>query len=245
MARRRSSPTGCRPSRPRARRECVIGRGSPGRGANGVNCSSGARPCPSASPSAAAQHLVHERLLEEAHFRLRRVHVDVDAVGRNLDEQVHLRAALLDRRDAVGLGDRVRDRPVLDDAAVDEDVLRAADRALVAERRDVAVDRQARRPPCAPRSGPARSPNSWKNRSRSAGGRRTLEQPAAAARQREADLGIAERHLRHEPRDLRRLGGVGLQELAARRQVVEEVGDLDRRALGRADLALGRRRCRR
>ena len=61
---------------------------------------------------AAAQHLVDERLLEEPHLGLRRVHVDVDAVRRDLDEEVDLRAALLDRRDAVGVGDRVRDRPV-------------------------------------------------------------------------------------------------------------------------------------
>ena len=39
----------------------------------------------------------------------------------------------------------MRDRAVLDDAAVDEDVLGAADRPLVAERGDVAVDLQARR----------------------------------------------------------------------------------------------------
>ena len=47
--------------------------------------------------------------------------------GAIAQEQMHLRAALLDRRDAVGLGDRVRDRAVLDDAAIDEDVLGAAD----------------------------------------------------------------------------------------------------------------------
>ena len=72
------------------------------------------------------------------------------------------------------------------------------------------------------------------------GRRRALEQAAAAARQREAHFGIAERHLRDEPRNLRRFGGVGLQELASRRQVVEEVRDFDRRALRRAGLALGR-----
>ena len=93
----------------------------------------------------APQHLVHERLLEKPHLRLRRVHVDVHAIGRNPDEQVHLGAALLDGRDAVGLRNRVRDGAVLDDAAVDEDVLGAADRPLVAERRDVAVDLQPAR----------------------------------------------------------------------------------------------------
>ena len=39
----------------------------------------------------------------------------------------------------------MRDGAVLDDAPVDEDVLGAADRSLVAERRDVAVDLQPTR----------------------------------------------------------------------------------------------------
>ena len=43
------------------------------------------------------------------------------------------------------------------------------------------------------------------------------------ARQREPDLRVRQRQLRHHPRDLRRLGRVRLQELPARRQVVEEV----------------------
>jgi hypothetical protein len=73
------------------------------------------------------------------------MHVDVHAVRRDLDEQMDLGAALLDGGDAVSLRDGVRDRPVLDDAAVDEDVLRPADRPLVAERRDVAMNLQAGR----------------------------------------------------------------------------------------------------
>ena len=51
-------------------------------------------------------HLVNQRLIAEPHLRFRRVHVDVDRVGRHLEEQMHLRAALLDRRDAVGVDDR-------------------------------------------------------------------------------------------------------------------------------------------
>ena len=100
---------------------------------------------PEGVAQAAAKNFVHERLFQEPHFGLRRVHVDVDAVGRDLDEEMHLGAALLDRRDAIGLGDRVRDGAVFDDAAVDEDVLGAAHGPLVAERGDVAVDLQAGR----------------------------------------------------------------------------------------------------
>ena len=45
-----------------------------------------------------AHQLVDERLVAEPHLRLRRMHVDVHRVGRHLDEEMHLRAALLDRR---------------------------------------------------------------------------------------------------------------------------------------------------
>ena len=118
------------------------------------NCISGARALPERFAERAAQHLVHQRALEEPHFRLRRVDVHVHAIGRDAQEQVDFRAALLDRRDAVGLDDRVRDRPVLDDAAVDEDVLRAAGRSLIAERGDIPFDLQAAGLFSAPRRGP-------------------------------------------------------------------------------------------
>ncbi len=81
----------------------VIGRGSaPGR-TDGRQLQLRRAALPQRIAETAPQHLVDERLFEEPHLRLRRMHVDVDAVRRNLDEQVHLRAALLDRRDAVGL----------------------------------------------------------------------------------------------------------------------------------------------
>src|SRR5438093_9300728 len=66
--------------------------------------------------------------------------VDVDTIGRDADEQVDLRTALLDRRNAVGFGDCVRDCTVLDDAAVDEHVLSTANRTLIAKCGDVAVN---------------------------------------------------------------------------------------------------------
>ena len=68
-------------------------------------------------------------------------------------------------------------------------------------------------------------------------GRRRFEQHALAALEREADLRVAERQLGDEPRDLRGLRGIGLQELSPRRQVEEEIADLDQRAFRRADLA--------
>ncbi len=164
------------------------------------------------------------------------MNVDVDPVGRNLDEQVYFGTALLDGRDAVRLGNRVRDGAVPDDAAIDEDVLRPAHGTVIAERRHVAVNRNARRvlaelqqvQPFAEQLEEALGQPCC-------GG--TLEQPAAARGQRPADLRVSERHLRHEPRDLGGFGDVGLQEFAPRRQVEEEVGDLDGCALARPDLA--------
>ena len=154
-----------------------------------------------------------------------------------------LGTALLDRRDAVGLLNRVRDRAVADDAPVDEDVLRTAHRALLAERRDEPADGDA--------GGLLRDRHevgpvavdlieALVDRS----GRRRLEQHALAALQDEADLRIAERELGDQPRDLRGLGGVRLQELPPRRQVEEQIGDFDQRAFRRADLA-GRQQPRR
>ena len=86
---------------------------------------------------------MNERLLQEPDFRLCRMHVDVHAIRRDANEEVDLGTAFLDRRDAVRLRNRVRDRPIFDDPAVYENVLRAPDRPLIAERRDVAVDLEA------------------------------------------------------------------------------------------------------
>src|SRR5207302_10500518 len=105
--------------------------------------------------------------------------------------------------------DCVRDRPVPDDAAVDEDVLRAAGRALLGERRDKASQPQAARlladfdqigalaveliEPVAQRRG-----------------RRTLENRAAAAREQEARFGVRQCELSDDAGYLRRFGSCGL-----------------------------------
>jgi hypothetical protein len=132
----------------------------------------------------------------------------------------------------------VRDRPILDDAAVDEDVLHASRRRPVGragQRRNVAGHAKSARTlvhldeiitiainlvqPIPHRSC-----------------RRVLQCCATRAGQGKARLRIRERELRHDFRHLRRLGAVGLQELPARRQIVEKVVDLDHRALGSSDL---------
>jgi len=84
----------------------------------------------------APDHLVDERRLEEPHLGLRGMHVDVEAIGRHLEEQVGLGAAFLDRRTRVCHGDRVLDAAVPDDAPVHEQRLRPAQRTLFGEARD-------------------------------------------------------------------------------------------------------------
>ena len=184
----------------------------------------------------AANDFVHERLFAEPHLRLRRVDVDVHGFGRHLDEEVHLGAALFDRRHAVGGDDRVRDRPILDDAPVDEDVLRSACRPLVGERRDVpgqsdAAGVLADFEQVGPFAVQLKQPIAHRDR------RRALDHCPPRARQRETDLRMRERQLGDHARDLRALGAVRLQELPPRRQVVEDVADLDARPLGSADLS--------
>ena len=184
----------------------------------------------------AAQDFVHEPLIEEPHFGLRRVHVDVHAIGRELDEEVDLGAAFLDRRDAVGLLNGVRNRAVPHHPAIDEDVLRSARRPLIGERGDVAVHADAG---CVLRDRHeirAVAVDLEKTLLRRARGRR-LEQHAIGASQRHPDLRIPERQLRHEPRNLGRFGGVGFQELPPGRQIEKQIRDFDERALGRSDLA--------
>ena len=59
---------------------------------------------------------------------------------------------------------------------------------------------------------------------------RDLQDLAARTGQREADLRIAQRQLCDDARDLGGFGAIRLEKLAPRRQVVEDIGDLDRGA---------------
>ena len=185
--------------------------------------------------------LVNEGLIAEPHFRLRRMHVHIDAIGGNLEEEMHLRAAFLDRRVAVRLDNRVRDRLVLHDAPVDEDVLGASRRPLLGKRGHEAFDAEAgQRLPHRHEIGPFAKhliQPVFELRHR-----RPVEHRPRSAGQREADLRISKRELRDDARDLRRFARVGLEKLAPRRQVVEEIADFDRGAFGRADFLDGRHR---
>ncbi len=143
-----------------------------------------------------------------------------------------LRAALLDRGGAVGVNDRVCDRTVLDNAAVDEQVLGSARRPLLRQRGDVAEQLDvagvaANLDQVAPVAIQLIQPFPQRRY------RRALQHLPSGTGEREADLRIAQRQLRDEPRDLRGLGPVRLEKLASRRKVVKEIGDLDRRAFRR------------
>ena len=157
--------------------------------------------------------------------------------GGDPEEQVHLRASLLDGGDAVGLR--------MACAIVRSFTMRRLTKTFwaprtgpwSAERGHVALDRQAA---------------SFLAHLHQVGTvaeelKEPLGQPGALADTRSSvrpplvsvnpTSGIAERHLGDEPRHLGRFRGVGLQKLPARRQVVEEIRDLDRRAFRRADFA--------
>ena len=188
---------------------------------------------------AATHHFVHQRLLAEADLGFRRMHVHVERVGRHLEEQMHLGAALLDRRHAVGVDDGVRDGLVLDDAPIDEDVLRPASGPLLGQRRDEAEHQDAASLLAHLEQVGAVAVELIEPILQRARGR-ALQHGARSAGQGEPDLGIGERQLRGDARDLPRLGPVRLQELPSRRQIVEEVVDLDDRAWRGRHFLLGR-----
>src|SRR4029453_398523 len=174
-----------------------------------------------------------------------RVDIDIHSIRRDPDEQVHFRAAFLDRGDAVGLGNRVRNGSILDDPPVDEDVLNAADGALVTENGHVTVNLKSG---CllAHFDEIQALPEELKEAVPETLRRRTLEHLSArlpgpcrrAAHQRKTNLRVPERHLRDETGNLGRLRGVGLEELAAGGQTLEKIVDLDGRVPGRPNLAL-------
>ena len=67
-------------------------------------------PLPQRIAKGVADDLVDHRLVLEPDFRFGRVNVHVDAIGRHLEEQVHLGTAFLVRRNAVRIENRVRER---------------------------------------------------------------------------------------------------------------------------------------
>ena len=122
---------------------------------------------------------------------------------------------------------------VAHEPAVDEDVLRPASRPGVGQRRNVALDADAGRL-FVDLNQIARVAVDLQQALPPAPGRGTLHQPPPGADQREAYVVRAQRELRDYPRHLRGFGLIRLEELAAGREVVEQVLDVDARAFRRA-----------
>ena len=135
------------------------------------------------------------------------MHVHVERCRRHRDEQVHLRAPLLDRRDAVGVDDGVCDGAILDDSPVDEDVLGAARWPLLGERRDEADDLHLPAIPMHVHQVASLSVQLIEPFAKRRHGR-TLDDLASGARQREPYLRVAQCQLRDQAGDLRRLCAV-------------------------------------
>ena len=101
----------------------------------------------------------------------------------------------LDGGDAVRVDDRVRDRAVLDDAAIDEDVLRPARRPLLRQRGDEADNFHLAAVPAHVNQVPTLAVELIQPIPQ-ARHRRALQHLAARAREREPDFRVAERELR-------------------------------------------------
>jgi hypothetical protein len=177
---------------------------------------------------------MNERLVAKSHFSFRRMHVHVDAIGGDFEKEVDLRAAFLYRRVAVGIDNRVRNRLVLDDTAIDEHVLRATRRSLVGQRGDNAPDAEA-----------GQHLSDWDEIGSIAKNLiqpvfefpdcRPVEDSPRPVRQGKADFRIPEGKLRDDARDLCGFAGIGLEKFPPRRQVVKQITNLDRRAFGSSD----------
>ena len=148
---------------------------------------------------------------------------------------MHLRAARLDAGAAVGVVHRVQDGAVLHRAAIDEQVLRAAGRAVGGQRGGQPGQTNPGRL-LAHLDQPRPIPVDLEEPVGEARHRRVVEEAARTASQPEAHLGAREGELRQRARDVPGLGTVRLQELAPGRNVVEEIADLDGGALRQSGL---------
>ena len=196
-----------------------------------------------ALPHRLAHGLVDLARVAKAHLDLGRVHVDVDALRRDLDEQHVDRLAAAVQHVLVGRAHRMRDELVAHEPAVDIDELLVGAGARRIRHAGAAVQGagrpgRRRRRGCAPtNSAPSTSP--IRSRSRRA---RQRAISLAFVPDREADLGPDMRLAAHRFDAVRQLGRVGLQELAPRRRVEEELAHFDAGA-GRARRQAAARRC--
>ena len=176
--------------------------------------------------------------LAKAHLGLGRVDVDVDRLGRELEEQHRDRLAVVEQEIAVGGAQGALEQAVLDRPAVDVEVLEA--RAVAARGRQAGEGQQAhavalgahgeriRRELAAHHLAEARG------EPRLAVARRGLEAQRAAAvdRELEGDRRVRQREAQDGLAHGLALGALGLEELEARRRREEQVAHLDAGAGG-------------
>ena len=180
----------------------------------------------------AAHRLMDLARVAKADLDLGRVDVHVDALGSDVDEQQVGRLACAMQHVLVGGAHTVGDQLVADVAAVDVDVL--------------VVGAGTRR---FGRSGAPRKPqNAEVERDRTAGDEEIgaedvgdapfgvagppLRRDAAVVPDLEADVGTGQRVAPHGLHAMGELGGLGLEELAPRGRVEEQLADLDAGADG-------------
>ena len=184
--------------------------------------------------------LVNLARIAKAHLRLGRVHVDVDAFRRDIDEQQVGRLAATVQHVFVGRADGVADELVAHMAAVDVHVLLIGARARRGRRAGVAGDDQAaevdaHRP--ALRHEAAAEHVAGPGAGVGAGPARDA---SAVVPEREGDVGPGQGVAAHGLEAMRQLGRLGLQELAPRRRGEKELAHLDAgagRPRRRAELA--------
>ena len=181
------------------------------------------------------QELVHAAAVAETDFGLGRMHVDVDAVRRQADEQAIRRVQLVMQHVAVGFLQRVDDQLVAHVAAVDEDVLAvAAGRGGAGADHPAGLTRNA--PPAASTAivlDSNASPSTWRTRAWAGSAfSRSCTRPLWLSVN--ATCGLRQRQSPHGFGAVRVFGGLGLEKLAPRRGVEKQILDVERGADARA-----------
>ena len=166
----------------------------------------------------------------EAHFALGGVDVDVDLLGRQVEEEEHDGLAAL-RQVRVGLADGGLDDRRGGGAAVHEDVLPGGVAARVGGQPGEAVDADGAGGAVERDEGVERgTAEEVEQAAAQVGGGREPVERIAVARERERHARMRDRVDEEHVADVRELGLVGSQERAARGDVVEQVAHLDHRA---------------
>ncbi len=176
----------------------------------------------------ARQRVEDAARVDEAHLGFLRMNVHVDELVREIEVDDTERITPPFEHRAVRLRDGARERSVANGAAVDEEMEagRAGARALGGAEVRFDVDGGAR-------SDARLEPLAAEHLRRPLGARRhaeVLARDLAVARQDERDVGARERRHRDCLPDARRLGRRRLEEFAPRRDVEEQIGDLDGRS---------------